>query len=164
MRHKVYFTNKIADKSARLDPHLIRRTVKSALAAEGVALPCEVSVMVCGDFEIQAINREFRDVDASTDVLSFPVFDFEAGDFDPQDGEIDISTGLLPLGDIVLNALQTERQAAEFGWSRERETVYLVIHSVLHLLGYDHLDEGEQKREMRVREKEILAICGYADE
>ena len=161
--HKIYITNKIADKPARLDPFLIRRTIKKTIAAQGVAVPCEVSVLVCGDAEIRAVNAEFRGVDASTDVLSFPVFDFASGDFDVDDGEIDLDSGLLPLGDIVLNAPQLDKQAAEFGQSRERETAYLVIHSVLHLLGYDHLDEAEQKREMRAREKKILKICGYSD-
>ena len=163
MTHKIYIANKIADKPARLDPFLIRRTIKKAIAAQGVAVPCEVSVLVCGDAEIRAVNAEFRGVDSSTDVLSFPVFDFAAGDFDVDDGEVDMDSGLLPLGDIVLNAYQLDRQAAEFGQTRERETAYLVIHSVLHLLGYDHLDEAEQKREMRAREKEILKICGYAE-
>ena len=163
MTHKIYITNKIADKAARLDAHLIRRTIKAALAAQGVDVPCEVSVLVCGDTEIRAVNAEFRGVDAATDVLSFPVFEFVAGDFDIEDGELDMDSGRLALGDIVLNAVQLDKQAAEFGQSRERETVYLVIHSVLHLMGYDHLDEGEQKREMRAREKEILKICGYDD-
>ena len=164
MTHKIYITNKIVDKSARLDSHLIRRTIKKTIAAQGIDVPCEVSVLICGDAEIRAVNAEFRDIDTSTDVLSFPVFDFVAGDFDIDDGELDIDSGLLPLGDIVLNAAQLDKQAAELGQSRERETAYLVIHSVLHLLGYDHLDEAEQKREMREREKEILKICGYSEE
>ncbi|MDR0905936.1 MAG: rRNA maturation RNase YbeY [Oscillospiraceae bacterium] len=164
MTHKIYITNKIADRAARLDPHLIRRVIKAALAAEDVEVPCEVSVLICGDFEIQAVNKEFRGIDAPTDVLSFPVFEFKAGGFDVNDGEIDIETGLLPIGDIVLNAAQLDKQAADFGQTRERETAYLVIHSVLHLLGYDHTDEGAQKRQMREREKEILKELGYTDD
>ncbi|MDR0838127.1 MAG: rRNA maturation RNase YbeY [Oscillospiraceae bacterium] len=161
MRHKIYINNKISDKPARLDPLLIRRVVKSALDAENVDVPCEISVLITNDFEIQAINREYRGIDAPTDVLSFPLCVFAPGEFSAADGETDMSSGLLPLGDIVLCAPQVDRQAAEFGQTRERETAYLVIHSVLHLLGYDHLDEGEQKKQMRAREKEILKESGY---
>ena len=93
-----------------------------------------------------------------TDVLSFPMFDLTAGE-PPQDWQeyIDPGTGLCPLGDMCISLERAEAQAKEFGHSAKREVGYLTIHSMLHLLGYDHLDEGEQKRQMRGREEAIAA-------
>ena len=155
MTHKIYITNKPIDK--RLNPHLIRRVIKASLAAENVGVPCEVSVLITDDGGIRAINREFRDLDKPTDVLSFPYFDFTPGEFDINDGKTDEATGLLPLGDIVLSAERLVDQALEYGNTLELETAYLMIHSVLHLLGYDHMDEGADKQKMREREEIILA-------
>lgn len=161
MTHKIYITNEVRDK--RLDPHLIRRTIKVALKSENVVVPCEISVLVTDDEGIRAINSEFRQLDKSTDVLSFPCFEFSPGEFDISDGEIDDATGLLPLGDIVLSSERVEAQAKEYGNTIGRETAYLVIHSVLHLLGYDHLDEGKEKRKMREREEIILKKINTED-
>ena len=154
MTHKIFITNENKDKL--LDPYLIRRTIKAALSAENVTVPCEISVLITDDDSIRSINHEFRELDRPTDVLSFPCFDFSPGEFDAAAGEIDVATGLLPLGDIVLSAERLAAQAEEYSNSLEQETVYLVIHSVLHLLGYDHMDEGPDKRKMRAREKDIL--------
>ena len=154
MTHKIYITNENKDKL--LDSLLIRRTIKTALSVQRVIVPCEISVLITDDAGIQSINHEFRGLDKPTDVLSFPCFELVPGEFDINDGEIDEATGLLPLGDIVLSAERLVAQAAEYSNTLERETAYLVIHSVLHLLGYDHMDEGEDKRKMRAREKEVL--------
>ena len=134
---------------------LIRRTVRAALESEGVTLPCEVDVLVTDDAGIRAINREQRDVDAPTDVLSFPALELQAGE-KPAGNDADHGTGLIPLGDMVLSYERVAAQAKEYGHSRGRELAYLVTHSVLHLLGYDHLDEGGQKALMRAHEEIVM--------
>ena len=124
----------------------IRRAALAVLTAEEVDEPCDLSVLLTDDEGIHVINREFRQVDKPTDVLSFPM-----GDVNPQ-------TGRLLLGDMVLNVDRARAQGEEFGHGAEHEIRYLTVHSVLHLLGYDHVDEGEMKREMRSREKAIMAV------
>lgn len=137
----------------------IRKVIRTALAAEGVDFPCEVDVLVTSDGEIHRLNRETRQVDRPTDVLSFPAFDLSPGEL-PGPEDADPGTGLVPLGDMVISMEHVAAQAKEYGHSTRRELAYLVVHSVLHLLGYDHLDEGPQKRQMREREEEILAGLG----
>ena len=142
---------------------LIRKVIRTALAAEGVTLPCEVDVNLTDDAGIHEINREMRDVDRPTDVLSFPVFDLTPGEL-PDEMDADPGTGLIPLGDMVISMERVAAQAQEFGHSNRRELCYLVVHSTLHLLGYDHLDEGPQKAQMREREEAILAELGITRE
>lgn len=138
---------------------LIRRTIRTALAAEGLTAPCEVDVLLTDDDGIHEINREMRQVDRPTDVLSFPEFELAPGQLpDPEDA--DPGTGLIPLGDMVLSMERVAAQAREYGHSKRRELSYLVTHSVLHLLGYDHLDEGPMKAQMRAREEAIMALLG----
>ena len=131
-------------------PWSLRRRIKKAAGAvldvEEIADPCELSVLLTDDEGIHVLNREFREVDRPTDVLSFPM-----GDEDPR-------TGRLLLGDMVLNVDRAAAQGAEFGHGADHEISYLTVHSVLHLLGYDHVDEGEMKRAMRAREKVIMKI------
>ncbi len=131
-------------------PPELRRRIKAAalavLAAEEVEGPCELSVLLTDDGGIHAINRQFRDVDRPTDVLSFPM-----GDTDP-------ATGRYLLGDMVLNVDRARTQGEELGHGADHEISYLTVHSVLHLLGYDHVDEGPMKKEMRAREKAIMAV------
>ena len=128
-------------------------------AAEGVDVPCEVDVLLTNDSGIHEINREMRQVDASTDVLSFPEFDLRPGEL-PAPEDADPGTGLVPLGDMVISMEHVAAQAREYGHAKRRELSYLVVHSVLHLLGYDHLDEGPQKARMRAREEAILGELG----
>lgn len=137
---------------------IIRTCIKAVLKAEGVNVPCEINVLVTNDEGIRVVNRTSRDIDKPTDVLSFPMFDMTAGEL-PEDWSeyIDPATGLCPLGDMCISLERAIAQAEEFGHSTRREVGYLTIHSMLHLLGYDHLDEGEQKRQMRKREEEIAA-------
>ena len=137
----------------------LRKVIRTALAAEGVDFPCEVDVSVTSDAGIQEINREMRQVDAPTDVLSFPVFDLAPGEL-PGPEDADPGTGLVPLGDMVISLERVRAQAREFGHSSRRELAYLAVHSVLHLLGYDHLDEGPMKQQMRAREEAILGELG----
>jgi len=158
MKHKINILfEKKGVRRVTMGPHL-RRCITAALDAEGVDVPCEVNVLVTDDDTIRKINRETRKLDASTDVLSFPMFTFRPGAF-PADAakDADPETGLLPLGDMVISAEHAERQAAEYGHSLKREMGYLAIHSVLHMLGYDHVVEGPMKRQMRAREEKILA-------
>jgi len=140
---------------------LIRKTIRTALAAEGVDLPCEVDVLVTSDEGIHALNQEMRDVDAATDVLSFPALELSPGVL-PGEEDADPGTGLIPLGDMALSMEHIAAQAKEYGHSKRRELAYLVTHSVLHLLGYDHLDEGPQKAQMRAREEAILATLNIS--
>ena len=133
----------------------LRRVIRTALGQQGVDVPCEVDVYVTGDAGIQELNREMRQVDRPTDVLSFPEFDLRPGEL-PAAEDADPGTGLIPLGDMVLSMERVAAQAKEFGHSKRRELAYLVTHSVLHLLGYDHLDEGPMKAQMREHEEAIM--------
>ena len=138
---------------------LIRKVIRTALEQEGMTLPCEISVLLTDDEGIHQTNLEMRQVDRPTDVLSFPMFDLQPGEH-PDELDADPATGLIPLGDMVLSVERVEAQAAEFGHSKKRELAYLVVHSVLHLLGYDHLDEGAMKAQMRGREEAIMEVLG----
>ena len=138
---------------------LIRRAITTALTAEGMTLRCEVNVNVTDDAGIHEVNLTMRDVDRPTDVLSFPMFDLSPGEL-PDETDADPATGLIPLGDMCLSMERVKAQAKEFGHSERRELAYLVVHSVLHLLGYDHLDEGEEKARMRAREETIMENLG----
>ena len=137
----------------------IRRVIRTALAAEGVTFPCEIDVLLTHDAGIHQINRDMRQVDRATDVLSFPEFDLTPGQL-PGEEDADPGTGLVPLGDMVISMEHVAAQAKEYGHSNRRELAYLVVHSVLHLLGYDHLDEGPMKAQMRGREEAIMAELG----
>ena len=138
----------------------IRKVIRTALAAEGVDFPCEVDVLITDDARIHEINREMREVDRPTDVLSFPEFDLQPGQLPAPEEDADPGTGLVPLGDMVISWEHVTAQAKEYGHSNRRELAYLVVHSVLHLLGYDHLDEGPRKAQMRAREEAILSELG----
>lgn len=98
-------------------------------------------------------------MDAPTDVLSFPMFEFVPGD-KPAEEDIEPGSGLVPLGDMVLNLDRVRSQGEEYGHGPRRECAYLAVHSVLHLLGYDHMDDGPMKAQMRQREEAILGQLG----
>ena len=135
---------------------ILRKCVEATLAAEGITAACEINVMVTNDRGIHAINKASRNIDKPTDVLSFPMFQLEPGN-PPEDWEdyLDPETELCPLGDMCISLERAVAQAKEFGHSTRREVGYLTIHSMLHLLGYDHLDEGPMKAQMRAREEAI---------
>ena len=139
---------------------LIRKTVKTALRAEGVGCPCLVSVMLTDNEGIREINLAQRGIDSATDVLSFPMNELTPGEFDEESCEFDYEQELVMLGEMVISLERCAQQALEFGHSFEREVSYLTAHSALHLLGYDHMDEGEQKRLMRSREDAIMELMG----
>ena len=157
--HYIPVTADVPGAASERNCALIRRTIRTALAAEGMTAPCEVDVLLTDDTGIHEINRQMRQVDRPTDVLSFPEFELTPGQL-PSAEDADPGTGLIPLGDMVLSMERVAAQAKEYGHSGRRELAYLVTHSVLHLLGYDHLDEGPMKRQMRAREDAIMALLG----
>ena len=137
----------------------IKRCVEAALDAEGVTALCEINILITDDCGIHGINKAARNIDRPTDVLSFPMFTFEPGVLPEDWSEFkDPGTNAVPLGDMVISLERARAQAKEFGHSVKREVGYLTIHSMLHLLGYDHLDEGEMKRQMRAREEAIAGM------
>ncbi len=161
MNHQIIFEAEV-DVPNGLEERL-NTVITAALRAEQVDMPCEVNVLVTDDEGIHQINLDMRNVDSPTDVLSFPMFDLAPGE-KPGQEDADPATGLVPLGDMVLSLERTQAQAEEFGHGVEREVSYLAVHSVLHLLGYDHMDEGEMKAQMRGREEDILSSLGITRE
>ncbi|MDD6090718.1 MAG: rRNA maturation RNase YbeY [Clostridiales bacterium] len=156
MEHEVYVSRDRTNLGHNESAGLVRKAVGMALRAECVNVPCIVSVMLTDDEGIHAVNKEYRGVDRATDVLSFPLNELEPGRFDPDACEKDPETGHVMLGDMMISVPRCEAQGEEFGHGYKREIMYLTVHSVLHLLGYDHVDEGEMKRRMRAREKLIM--------
>ena len=157
-RHYIPVTAEVPGASSERNCALIRKTIRTVLELEGVTVPCEVDVSLTDDEHIHQINREMRQVDRPTDVLSFPAFDFVPGQ-PPTEADEDLAdpaTGLVPLGDMVISMERVAAQAKEYGHSGRRELAYLVAHSVLHLLGYDHMDEGPQKALMRQHEEAAM--------
>ena len=156
MSHKINLTFDIFTIQQPLVASIIKKCINATLEAEGVTADCEINVLVTNDKGIHAINLASRQIDRPTDVLSFPMFQLEPGN-PPKDWEEyeDFETGLVPLGDMCISLERAQAQAKEFGHSAKREVGYLTIHSMLHLLGYDHLDEGPMKAQMRGREEAI---------
>ena len=161
IKHKVYVVCRLGE-GTRESLGVIKRAVCTALRAENVDVPCEVCVSITDDKGIHALNIEYRKVDRPTDVLSFPLFELTPGEFSVCDTDLDPETGRLPLGDIVISAERARAQAEEYGHTQAREMAYLAVHSVLHLLGYDHMDDGGDKAKMRAREEYILGRMGLS--
>ena len=133
---------------------LVKRSIRAALENENFAYdPVLVSVTFTDNGGIREKNREFRGIDAPTDVLSFPMYDFRNGE-GPGPGEI------CELGDIVLSLERAEEQAEDFGHSFKREAAFLTVHSVLHLLGYDHVGSEEEELAMRERQRAVMKKLG----
>ena len=139
---------------------LIRIAAKCAYAHFGYPFDAEMSVLFTDDRGIREINARQRGVDSATDVLSFPLCDFVRGECNEPESAFDLDTGRLPIGDMVLSLERAKAQAEEYGHGEARECAYLTVHSVLHLLGFDHTDEGEEKAAMREKEEEILKKLG----
>ena len=132
---------------------IIRDIIPAALDYEECPYEAEVNVILTDNEAIREINREQRDIDAPTDVLSFPLGDNGVYDENPE-------TGAIMLGDIVISLEKALRQAEEFGHSTEREVAFLTVHSMHHLLGYDHENGGEEERIMRMKEEQVLEKMG----
>ena len=144
---------------------IIRDVVNESLDYEKCPYEAEVNVILTDNQAIQEINREHRQIDAPTDVLSFPMVDYEApSDLDHVEDAVEDyfnpETGELMLGDIVISVDKVEEQAEKYGHSQTRELAFLVAHSMLHLCGYDHMEE-EERLLMEARQNEILERRGY---
>ena len=133
---------------------LLRRAVEATLDYENFGNDAQVSITFTDNEGIRALNSQYRDIDKATDVLSFPLIDFESGD------DLPIDDPEMMLGDIVISLERAREQAEEYGHSFERETAFLCVHSMLHLLGYDHVNGGDEEADMRRRQTEILESLG----
>ena len=140
---------------------LIRIAAKAAFYSFDYDFAATVDVTITDDAGIREYNRTYRQIDRATDVLSFPMGDFYRGVPQTAPGlQLDPDTRRVPLGDMIISAQRARAQAAKFEHSQARECAYLTVHSMLHLLGYDHMDEGPEKAEMRKKEEEILGKLG----
>lgn len=151
---KVYISNRQKEEKIPTGIRLlIRRCCHATLELENITHNCEVSVSFLNDEQIKQLNSEFRNKDKSTDVLSFPL---------GCDGKFDINadTGAYMLGDIVISVPTAIKQAKLYGHSLRREIGFLTVHSMLHLLGYDHEDDGMEALKMREKEEMILNTLG----
>lgn len=152
-QEKIEVTDKFVEK--------LENVINFALKEEAVFVDCEISMLFVDNEEIREINNETRGIDRATDVLSFPMLDYEDKKvfkevYKDKNFDITFMDGEeLVLGDIVLSLERALEQSKEYNHSFEREACYLVVHSVLHLLGYDHMEEDDKKI-MRKREEEIL--------
>lgn len=147
---------------------LMQTAADCALYTEGVTRECAVSIRLCDDEAIHEINREFRDVDRATDVLSFPTVNYPFGVTAGQADkylrlEYDDELNACMLGDLILSVPHVLAQAEEYGHSPERECAYLLVHGLCHLMGYDHI-EDDDKRRMRAMEEKILTAIGQTRE
>ena len=156
MKLKIYFENNQEKEQITYKMKmLIRNAVTATLEYEKIEEDCEVSITFCDNEKIRELNKKFRNIDRETDVLSFPLFD---------DDGID---GLVPeidcmLGDIVISLEKAKAQAEEFGHSFEREAAFLAVHSVLHLLGYDHETSEADELDMRKRQRDVMEKMGLS--
>ena len=150
----IYFMNDTDTPITYKLKRLVRRAVCESLEYESFYNDAEVSVTFTDNEGIRALNAEYRGIDKETDVLSFPLTDFEGGEEPPAD------EAAISLGDIVVSLEKARTQAEEFGHSFQREVAFLCVHSMLHLLGYDHVDSDEDDAEMRRRQSEILVKMG----
>lgn len=154
MKLKLYYSN---DRNNHRNLFLLRRLVKyaalGALKYEKFPYDAELSVTFTDNEGIRELNREYRERDSATDVLSFPMYDFRAGDI-PADCEC------AELGDVVISVQRAKEQAHEYGHSLKREIAFLTVHSVLHLLGYDHEISDEEEKLMFTKQEEIMNSLG----
>lgn len=150
MKIDIYFSNEQDKYSAdeKLEV-LVHKAVQGALEFEEIDFDCEVSVTFTDNEGIKELNKEYRNKDSATDVLSFPMYAFTEDDMPDTDFSVE-------LGDIVISLERATEQAEEFGHSYEREVAFLTVHSVLHLLGYDHELSEEDDADMRERQRKIM--------
>ena len=135
---------------------LVREAIIATIVYEGHNNDCELSVTFADNEGIKQLNSQYRGIDKETDVLSFPLLDFVGGDEPPVDEPSQL------LGDIVISLEKADEQAKEYGHSFEREVAFLCVHSMLHLLGYNHVNSEEEETEMRRRQTEILDGMGIS--
>ena len=154
MPNKVWITNE--QNKVEFTPamrRLIRKSCNAVLVNEDMLFDCEISVTLVSNEEIALLNGQFRNKPVETDVLSFPLGDGGAYDENPE-------TGAIMLGDIVISLEKALQQAEMYGHSTAREVAFLTVHSMHHLLGYDHENGGEEERIMRMKEEQVLEKMG----
>ena len=160
IKHKVHIKHSRGVSSDKACLELIKKIVQRTLRCEKADTLCVINVLITNDKEIRTYNRKYRDKDIATDVLSFPMQEFtSAGWIGLTEPEPDIDTGYLPLGDIVISIESAKKQADLYDNSVEYETAYLIIHSTLHLIGYNH-DNKENEKLMHGKTKEIIKETG----
>ena len=158
MKLTVYWSNEQTKyKAGWLLRHRIRKAAKAALAYEHFTKDTILSITFTDNEGIRALNNEYRHKDSATDVLSFPMYTMRDGDVPEEDMAAE-------LGGIVLSLERAGEQAKEYGHSFERETAFLTVHSVLHLLGYDHETSPAEEADMFRRQREIMEILGLKRE
>ena len=153
---KVKVTIQNRQKAVKVTPEmrkLIRLSCAAVLENQGFSDLAEVVVTFVDDAEIKKLNNEFRSIDKSTDVLSFPLGEDGGYDLNPE-------TGAYSLGDVVISVEHAVAQSEEYGHSFERELSYLTVHSMLHLLGFDHVNGGDEAALMRKTEEEVMTVLG----
>lgn len=156
MKLRIYFENDQEKYKVSYNlKMLLREAIETTLDFEDFNAVCEVSVTFTDNEGIRELNKKFREMDKPTDVLSFPLLDFEGDCEEPPIDEL-----ISNLGDIVISLERAKEQAEEFGHSFAREVAFLTVHSMLHLLGYDHEKGEEEDKEMRARQSEIMKIMG----
>jgi len=161
IKHKLYTRCSGGEPPDIMYRSLVKQAILMTLRSEEVDIPCVVSVMLTDNKGIRKYNQRYRNLDKTTDVLSFPMQEFTTAGWPGHSVlEIDEDTGTLPLGDIVLSIQSANRQANSREITLEQETVHLIIHSTLHLLGYDH-DNTSNERVMRGKEKKLIKDMGY---
>lgn len=138
---------------------LIEETTLKCLENVNLEAKCDINIILVNDENIRKLNGEFRKIDAATDVLSFPMLEMHEGDVEYEEGDLDMDTGLLLLGDIVISVETAARQAQEYGHSLDRDLAFLTSHGMFHLLGYDHEDET-CARKMFDKQEEVLSKMG----
>ena len=154
----ILIDNRTEEELSSVLSETIEKIVVDSLVFEGFAKPCEVSISIVDNEEIRQINQQFREIDRATDVLSFPLLTFEEGE-KPDLNE----KGEVLLGDIIISLERAREQAEEYGHSLKREVAFLTAHSMLHLLGYDHM-EPEEEADMFAKQREILNQAGIPRE
>ncbi|MBR2371067.1 MAG: rRNA maturation RNase YbeY [Clostridia bacterium] len=163
---KIYFENS-QDKEPvdeALEAH-VRSAITATLEFECINESCEVSVTFVDNDEIRALNAQYRGIDSATDVLSFPLEEFEDEEYDDKDDGEESEAAFdepLMLGDIVLSLERAREQAELYGHGFDREVAFLCVHSTLHLLGYDHETGDEDEMDMRARQRAILESMGLS--
>ncbi|NLW01846.1 MAG: rRNA maturation RNase YbeY [Clostridiaceae bacterium] len=141
--------------------NLLKRGVGICAGQNGFAHPFDVSVTLVDNDRIAQMNWEYRNIQVPTDVLSFPLLDYNHGVLDIQPGDLDPYTNRVELGDIIISVEKAQEQAVSYGHSLERELAFLAVHGMLHLLGYDH-EEPDEEQDMIQRQERVLEELGLA--
>lgn len=155
------FENETSEEFKKSQLEELKRVAETVMEGEECNFDAEISLTITDNDGIHAINKEYRGIDRPTDVLSFPMLEF---DEDETDAEFETENGLVMLGDIVISIERAREQAEEFGHSLRRELAFLTAHSMLHLLGWDHVDDPEGEAYMIEKQNEALNKLGITRE